>query len=396
MASIFRRTYRQKLASGKTVTRKCKHYTIHYRDDGGSLQRVKGYVDLAATRQKAAELERALARGEQGLVDHFKASKARPILEHVKEYIADLKAAGRSNDYAYNARRRLERLIEGTGWATLAEVEPNGFVRWRETEKASDERRQGKSKTDRVSAQTLNQYLDTARAFLNWCAQMKRVTGVPIGRKIVSLALAGIADVDGPKVRKRRALTDEQVQALLAAATVERRIIYRTALAVGLRRSELEDLIWGDLRLTAITPYVQLRAEATKAGRADRLDLPQSLAADLRKLRPEGAKDNGKVFGGVPDIDTWREDLAAAGIPWKDDMGRQADFHGGTRKTMCSRMHRAGVPLAVAMRRMRHTDARLTMVDYVDDEQIGMAAGVLPELEAMATTAAPAQAVAGA
>jgi hypothetical protein len=33
-------------------------------------------------------------------------------------------------------------------------------------------------------------------------------------------------------------------------------------------------------------------------------------------------------------------------------------------------MHRAGVPLATAMRLMRHKDSRLTMVDYCDDEQL--------------------------
>src|SRR5438477_963550 len=33
-------------------------------------------------------------------------------------------------------------------------------------------------------------------------------------------------------------------------------------------------------------------------------------------------------------------------------------------------MHRAGVPLATAMRLMRHTDARLTLVDYCDEEQL--------------------------
>jgi hypothetical protein len=33
-------------------------------------------------------------------------------------------------------------------------------------------------------------------------------------------------------------------------------------------------------------------------------------------------------------------------------------------------MHRAGVPLATAMRLMRHTDSRLTMVDYCDEEQL--------------------------
>lgn len=146
-----------------------------------------------------------------------------------------------------------------------------------------------------------------------------------------------------------------------------------------MRRQELEDLVWGDVQLRAIRPYIQLRAEATKARRGDRLDLPQSLAEALRQHKPNGAKDSAPVFpDGVPAIDQWRDDLAAAGIPYKDEMGRQADFHAGTRKTLCTRLHRSGRSLAEAMKVMRHTNAKLTMVDYTDSEQIG--GEPLPEL----------------
>jgi integrase len=228
-------------------------------------------------------------------------------------------------------------------------------------------------------ATTLNQYLDTARAFLNWCVQTKRTAGN---------ALADVAKVTGEKKRKRRALDDEQFGKLLAAATEDRRLVYRFGLATGLRRAELEDLKWGDVRITATRPVVALRAEATKAHRADRLPLPLTLAADLRAHRPADATDNDRVFPTVPSLHWWRKDLEAAGIPYKDAMGRQADFHGGTRKTLCTRMHRGGVSLASAMRIMRHTDPRLTLVDYTDDEQLGTAA--LAEVEADAP-AAPAE-----
>jgi integrase len=236
-----------------------------------------------------------------------------------------------------------------------------------------------------ASSETLNQYLESACGFTNWCAETRRLPGIPMikrgkyGRSMMATVLVGVGKVCGEKRRKRRALTDEQVSKLLAVAG-DRALIYRLDLAVGLRRAELEALLWGDVRLNAIKPYVQLRAEATKARRGDRLDLPQSLADALRQYRPSAAKESARVFPAVPDIDQWRADLEAAGIPYKDDMGRQADFH-SNRKTMNSRMHRAGVPLAVAMRRMRHTDARLTMIDYTDEQQIGMEAGVLPELE---------------
>ena len=383
MASIIKRAYKVKLPSGKVVTRKCEHYTIQYRDAAGKIQRVKGYKDKAATVQLAAKLEKARERGEQGLVDQYREHRERPTAEHVAEYVADLKAAGRDEKYIDNADKRLAILIDACGWKTLGDVDPNSFIRWRET--AAKEHvapgRLGKG----AAATTLNQYLDPARAITNWCAQPGRLPGIPVGKRKVAEVLAGLAKVSGEKRRKRRALADEQVTALLAVAG-DRAIVYRVGLSIGLRRSEFEALVWGDLHLNAIKPYVQLRAEATKARRADALPVPQSLADDLRRSRPHDATDASKVFPTMPTIEQWKADLAAAGIVYRDDMGRVADFHGGTRKTLCSRMHRAGVPLAVAMRRMRHTDAKLTMVDYTDDAAIGMEAGVLPELAAATPT----------
>jgi hypothetical protein len=85
-----------------------------------------------------------------------------------------------------------------------------------------------------------------------------------------------------------------------------------------------------------------------------------------------------------------------ARVPYRDDKGRQVDFHAGTRKTLCTRLHRGNVPLASAMRIMRHTTAKLTLVDYTDDDHVVAPEHVLPELAAAAAPATPGQAVAGA
>jgi integrase len=249
-------------------------------------------------------------------------------------------------------------------------VESNCFLRWRNKRKGEG-RKGTRREADGTGATTLNHYLETMRAMLNWCVGQKR---------IASNELADVDKVQGEKRWKRRALTDEQVTALMSVVPAKRKMFYRVAMALGLRRLELEKLVWGDLQLLAIRPHVQLRAEATKARRGDQVPIPPTLAADLRAERPEGASDADRVFPRVPSLDWWKHDLAAAKIPYMDDMGRVVDFHAGTRKTLCTRMHRAGVPLATAMRIMRHTDARLTMVDYADDGQLG--GELLPELTA--------------
>ena len=385
MAWLVKRSYRATLPDGSTERRRCEDWTIQYRDAAGKVRSVPGYSDKGASKQKAAKLELALAKGEQGLVDLYRVHRARPLTEHVADWLADRKAAGMSEvNYLRLARRRLELLLDGCGWKYLADVETNSFLRWRDKRKAV-RLSGGWKKHKGTSAATLNHYLDTARAMLNWCVEQKRLASNP---------LADVDKVRGEKHRHRRALTDEQVAALMKAAPAGWKLAYRVALSIGLRRQELVALAWGDLRLRSTKPYVQLRAETTKARRGDRVPLPATLAESLRAEKPAGAKDEDRVFPKVPSLDWWKHDLTAAGIPYVDGMGRVVDFHAGTRKTLCTRMHRGNVPLAVAMRVMRHTDARLTMVDYADDGQL--AADPLPEiLEAPATAAPTAGAAAG-
>lgn len=390
MAFLTKLSYTVKLPNGKRETRKCQHWTIQYRDADGKIKRVKGYTDKAATKKMASDLETARARGEQGLVNPFKAPLARAIDEHVTEYVDSLRAAGCSEMYAYTAKQRLQRIIDEAGWESLKDITADSFIRWRDAAKKKPRTvgfRKAKEGKATASATTLNQYLDIARAFTNWCATVSRMPGIPAaGGKMMATALAGVGKVDGEKRRKRRALSDEEVTRLLAVAPADRAVVYRFGVTTGLRRSELEELRWGDLRLNATKPYIQLRAEATKAGRADPVPLAPGLADELRKIKPGDVADGDRVFPDVPSMYFWQQDLKAAGIKYLDSMGRQADFHGGTRKTLCTRMHRNNVPLAVAMRIMRHTDAKLTMVDYADDQLLGTATAVesMPELVAPA------------
>jgi integrase len=380
MASILKRTYKVKLPSGETITKECEHYTIQYQDANGKRRRVKGYKDKTATKQLAAKLERNHARGEQGLIDPFKLHRHRAISEQIRDYLANLESEGRDDKYIYVAELRLKRLAAECGWECLADIEPNAFIQWREAERKDTKSKSGRTGKG-ASATTLNQYLDTARAFTNWCATNDRMAGIPIagGRKLAN-ALSSVGKVDGEKRRKRRGLTDEQVVNILSTSPPERAIVYRVGIATGLRRAEIEALRWGDIRLNAIRPYIQLRAEATKARRADTIPLAQSLADELRSIKPADASDRAPVFKSVPTIAQWKTDLAKAKVPYKNDMDQQADFHGGCRQTLCTRLHRNGTPQLQAMKRMRVTDPRLLNQTYVDDNQLAAEATALPEL----------------
>ena len=71
----------------------------------------------------------------------------------------------------------------------------------------------------------------------------------------------------------------------------------------------------------------------------------------------------------VPKIETFRADLDKAGIPYRDEQGRVADFH-SLRVTLCTNLHNAGVPERTAMEMMRHSDRRLTDKVYTDTSKL--------------------------
>ena|SRR5687767_9187650 len=141
MASIIKRTYKATTPDGKTLVKTCDHYTIQYRDAAGKIRRVKGYKDKSATKQLAAQLERRLARGEQGLVDPSRAHKARALMEHVSDWVADLRASGRAEKYVRNVNWRMKLLITGCGWQALADVEPNAPATGRASRRIRSRRR---------------------------------------------------------------------------------------------------------------------------------------------------------------------------------------------------------------------------------------------------------------
>lgn len=362
MASIFRRSYNKRLPDGRTKRYRSKVYLIKYKDSTGVIRTVAGYTDREATKQRAAQLERMAAREEEGLVNPFAESLRRPIGEHVAEYIADLAATGRDSMYVYNQEHRLHKLTKACEWGTLGHVGPNQFIHWRSGQISR-------------SARTLNQYLDTARAFLNWCVRGRRIAMNP-------LLVVVKVDTRGLEKRKRRALTVDELRRLIAGAG-GRGLVYRLVANTGMRRAEVVGLRWCDAHLDESPAYLSLRVETAKGKREYAQPLRPELAAELQATRPAGAKPTDPVFAAVPDMDAFRADLAAAGIPYLDDQSRQADFH-SLRKTFNMLLAAAKTPPRTAMELMRHTDIKLTMGAYTDPRLLDGFGAVasLPDLAA--------------
>ena len=79
-----------------------------------------------------------------------------------------------------------------------------------------------------------------------------------------------------------------------------------------------------------------------------------------------------------------RKDLERNGIPYRDELGRYADFH-ALRYTWATFLQRNGVAQRFAMKLMRHSDIKLTAKVYTDEMQLPIYDAIknLPRLDAI-------------
>ncbi|HVT81948.1 MAG TPA: tyrosine-type recombinase/integrase, partial [Phycisphaerae bacterium] len=351
MASITRRSYWVDPATGKEVSRgtpgavrrQAKRWRIRFRAPSGKVISRVGYTDKRATEQLAAKLEAAAARGEELLVDQFADHNKRPLSRHLEDFLRDLELRGRDDAYRYVLDLRLKKLARECRWTRLCDVTAESFHDWRR-------RQVGKS------GKTLNDFLDAVRRMMNWAVESKRAARNPV---------AGMARLPHEPVFKRLALQADELRLLFAAAPIERYQVYVFAVTTGLRRQEIADLRWGDVKLDVPRPFLALRAEATKARRDDDVALKPEIAQMLRGMRPAGFAEEDAVFAQVPSAQVLRQDLAAAGVELPAGIDERLDFH-SLRTTLGSFLGTAHLPERVGMEILRVTDPKLLHRTYCD------------------------------
>ena len=244
-----------------------------------------------------------------------------------------------------------------------------------------------------LSVESSNHYLRRVKQFARWLVRTKRVPDNP-------LDCLTLLNTRTDRRHDRRALTDIELRRLLDTTRKgptrfrmtgsDRARLYQLAVETGLRASELRSLTWGSFELDGIPPTVTVKAAYSKHRRDDTLPLKASTAAMLNRQRDEsdGVTFDTPVFGAMPEklSKMIRADLADAGINYRDDAGRYADFH-SLRHTFISNLARGGVHPKVAQQLARHSTITLTMDRYshtvMGDLSDGLAA--LPELSPMET-----------
>ena len=219
------------------------------------------------------------------------------------------------------------------------------------------------------TGKTLQNTAEALKSFCRWCVQRGYLAADP---------LRGLAPFNVTPETTRRAMADDEVKKLMAAAPEHRRLLYEVALTTGLRANELRSLTVDDLDAEGCG--LILHPEWTKNRKPGFQALPAALvtrlkafiesgtAADLYRvsLRRKGSTmqvpEHPLLFVGTHMARELDADLAAAKIS-KDAPGGKLDFH-SLRVSFISRVIESGASVKEAMEAARHSTPNLTLNVY--------------------------------
>jgi integrase len=370
-------------------------------------------TDKKVAREKLRKLQQRAERVAAGMIDPLEET---PLRDHLADFMRHLEQQGRSASYRVQTEceiikvalfcagrevpRRIDRKRLDEYRAQVVEVTLDAL-----TPDKVDEFMAGLP-ADKA-ARTRNGYRTSVVGLFSFLVQKRKLAYNPI---------LCVTRHKGEKKRIRRALPTDQLQALLNAAKsrplaqtltirrgsrkgrqeatvspevrqqrehdgVQRALIYAMAFYTGFRRKELRAMCVKHLRLDAEVPHVHLPGTLTKNAQDAKIPLKSEVAEQLR-CWVAGKMPDDLVFR-VPKHDellkALKKDLAFAGIPYRDELGRVFDFH-ALRKSLGTQLRLAKVDPAVSQQFLRHSDIRLTMEVYNDDRLHDLQAEVVEKL----------------
>lgn len=366
--------------------------------EGKRLVRVPLAIDKDVAQVMLGELIKQRARGEAGMVNPYKEHLDAALADHVADYVAEVTATTRSEQYHRELSRVLNLFVRDGKCPRLRDVNPDRVSRY----------------LNRMTAgpTTRNHHRRGIVMLMNWLEDKGRIDRTPLTKRNVKTAKKG-------EKRERRALTGDEIARLLDAvkdypvksasvntggrnakkkpaarpaklkpATLaklqqrgrERWLMYRLAVLTGLRRGELSRLRVAHLHLDR-QPFAQidLPGHLTKNGKPARINLVPSLAADLRQWIADTGRQPGDPVVAVPTrcnlSKLHKAHLALAGIPYVDAHNRRADFH-SLRMAANVMLRKAGIPPKERQLFLRHGKQELTTEIYDDATATEMAAVV--------------------
>lgn len=347
MASVFKRS-----------NKKGTPYTVQYTDETGNRKTVKGFTDKNLSEQLAAKLETEARMRRAGMTDVASERIAEhtnsPMQTHIDAFGESI--VHNSAVYKRNIIAQITRLTKLAKIESLAQITPEKI------QNALSDLLKG----PKFGRKTYNHYLSSFNTFCNWCTDNNRLARNPI-------AVLKPLNVDVDVRRKRRALTPEEIGALVKSASTSKEFVqhysgllrsrlYLFAYYTGLRRSELGSLTKASFNLTQSPHTLKVDAACSKHRREDVLPIHPDLAELLKAWLPE-LKATEPLFPRLGRRKTWimiKHDLENAGIPYKTAEG-YADFHASGRHTYITELLRNGVSLPEAKELARHSDIKTTL-----------------------------------
>jgi integrase len=419
----------------RSVERSKKWYG-RYTDGNGKPCRVLLSESKETARRMLAKLAGDAQLAGVGIVDPFAAHRGRPLGEHLGEYARYLAGKGDTSEHVGRARARIRAVLDGCRFRVTDDLQASPVLDFLDRlQECGRERAElpaakewyakaemvavlgihsasvarmlhcaglegkgnGKARRyHREVVQTLqdrlgkgagvttrNHYLTAVKGFTRWLARDRRIPADPLSH----LARQN-ADVDVR--RPRRALPEDLFAGFIEAtaagkpfrglAGADRLVMYTLAAHTGFRAGELASLSTASFDLDAGQPAVTVEAAYSKRRRRDVQPLRPDVAGMMRPYLA-GRPKKEPVWPG-----TWhkraaemiRADLAAAGIPYRDDDGRYFDFH-AMRGQFISMLAARGVHPKVAQALARHSTITLTM-DYYTHLDVLDVAGALDKL----------------
>ncbi len=408
-------------ADGRGYLKPSKCWYFKCRDQHGIVRRVKGFADLRATEQLAAEMERKAARQRVGLIDAAEEHARRPLTEHLQDYAAHLRSKGNCPEHNQATTAKVSAILAGCGFVFPVDLDAGKVSAW-----LADRRRPGRAvelppggtfssseaarllgttvdavrrfvarhrlptvgtgrnrrltraaveflvehRSKGASPRTVNGYIVALQGFVRWLVKSKRIGSNPL--ETLSLVNTA-ADVR----RRRRELTVDELRRLFNAARASTRtyrgltgedrfMLYLTAAGTGFRARALANLTPENFDLTPPSAMVTLPARFDKSRRGKVQPLPSDVAAALRPYLAQKAAGR-PIWGGTWHVtaagsEMIRRDLDAAGIPYAiegPDGPEYADFH-ALRHTYLTLLGRHGVDLRTAQELAGHSTPQLT------------------------------------
>ncbi|MFP6762956.1 MAG: tyrosine-type recombinase/integrase, partial [Planctomycetaceae bacterium] len=319
------------------IVLKSSTWYAKFRDGSGLVcEKTTGCRDKTAARSVLTELERRAERVRSKIVTKEEETVSNhagtPIGQHFESYHQSRIVQELNETRIRNTKSRLNRLAKECGFNRLSDLSADALTRWLGLQKHSG-----------MGAGTRNEYLQELVGFANWCVEDNRLTDNPF-------TSVHRANTESDQRRKRRALTEKEIEVLLHVTrwrplaeygrkvihpkskdgsnranwtkeplqfedlatavaqarerlsqnqefvdTLEQRgqerfLIYVTLILTGLRRGELASLTIGSLEFDGPTPYASLAPGDEKNGKGTDIVLETNLAAELQKWVDEKRK----------------------------------------------------------------------------------------------------------